>query len=164
MAVTGFRLFHNHLTVNALRPIFEFGTPPFGDVLHRLRLDVFETAMRAGIDLIFTNNSAWAGANSRERFATFADRAAEIVDEAGGRIVFVHLTAPAHVLENRVADESRRVHDKLVEVGLLRQLLAELDPSPLHRTDLSIDTSALTPEAAVDLIAVAINRAGSTPG
>ena len=38
--LTGFRLFHNHLTVNAVREVFEFRSPPFVEVLHRIRLDV----------------------------------------------------------------------------------------------------------------------------
>ena len=62
---TGFRLFHNHLTVNALRSVFDFGTVSFNDVIHRIRLDVFETAARNGIDLIFTNNSVWAVPDGR---------------------------------------------------------------------------------------------------
>jgi len=28
-ARTGFKVFHNHLTINCVRPIFDFGTPPF---------------------------------------------------------------------------------------------------------------------------------------
>ena len=59
--LTGFRLFHNHLTVNAVREVFEFRSPPFVEVLHRSRLEVFETAMRAGVSLIVTNSSAWGG-------------------------------------------------------------------------------------------------------
>ena len=62
----GWRLFHNHLTVNTITPVFDFGSPPFTEVLHRLRLDVFATAARSGVGLIFTNNSAWSGKNTRE--------------------------------------------------------------------------------------------------
>ena len=69
---SGYRLFHNHLTVNAIRPVLDFGSEPFFEVLHRLRLDVFAAAARAGIDVIFTNNSAWAGHDGRARFAAFA--------------------------------------------------------------------------------------------
>jgi hypothetical protein len=41
---SGYRLFHNHLTVNAIRPVLDFGSEPFVEVLHRLRLDVFAAA------------------------------------------------------------------------------------------------------------------------
>jgi hypothetical protein len=63
--VTGFSLFHNHLSVDAVRCALPFGSKPFTEVLHRLRLDVFQTAARAGISLIFTNNSAWSGPDAR---------------------------------------------------------------------------------------------------
>ncbi|HEV8064368.1 MAG TPA: hypothetical protein VGP46_06030 [Acidimicrobiales bacterium] len=150
--LTGFPLFHNHLTVNALTPVFAFGTQPFTDVLHRLRLDVFATAAAAGVSLIFTNNSAWRPPHARQRFAAFAGEARGLVEARGGRALFVRLTAPAAILEERLASESRRAHGKLLEVGRLRELLAALDESSLHEDDLTIDTSARSPDAAAQAI------------
>jgi hypothetical protein len=146
-------VFHNHLTVNALAPVFGFGTPAFSEVLHRVRLDVFATAAREGIDLVFTNSSVWAVHGGRQRFEVFADRAAAAVRAHGGRTVFVRVTAPAPALEARVADEGRRTHGKLVDVGRLRELLATHDPSPLHADDLTVDTAELTPDQAAHHIA-----------
>ena len=84
---TSFRLFHNHLSVNAIRSVFDFGTVPFNDVIHRIRLDVFETAARNGIDVIFTNNSVWAVPDGRSLFAAFAQdtRASASRVRAGAR-------------------------------------------------------------------------------
>lgn len=152
-ARTGAEVFHNHLTVNALAPVFGFGTPAFTEVLHRVRLDVFATAAREGIDLVFTNSSVWAVPGGRERFAAFASRAGAAVAAHGGRTVFVRVTAPVPTLEARVADESRRAHGKLVDVGRLRDLLATHDPSPLHPDDLTVDSAELTPDQAADRIA-----------
>jgi len=59
--------------VSALLSVFDFATPAFTEVLHRVRLDVFDTATRNGVDLIFTNNSAWAIDGGRTRFAAFAE-------------------------------------------------------------------------------------------
>src|SRR5438094_316445 len=118
---TGWRLFHNHLTVNSLVPVFDFGTKPFAEVLHRLRLDVFATASRSGVDVIFTNNSAWNGPDGRDRFVAFADSAARAVADNGGATAFVQVTAPQPVLEARLADESRRQHGKLVDIHRLRE-------------------------------------------
>lgn len=148
-----YRLFHNHLTVNAIRSVFDFGSEPFSDVLHRLRLDVFDTAIRSGINVIFTNNSAWSGPDPRERFVAFASRARQIAEEGGGRALFVRLTAPLAVLEARVASQSRQEHAKLVDVVRLRQLISLLDQSPLHPDDLTVDTSRLEPpEAASEIL------------
>jgi hypothetical protein len=74
----------------------------------------------------------------------------------GGRTVFVRLTAPQPALEERVANESRRAHEKLVDVVRLRELLADLDPSPLHPDDLAIDTARTSPEESARIIAAAL--------
>ncbi len=70
--LSGFRLFHNHLTIDALRDVLGFGSDAFNAVLKRLRLDVFQTAAEHGIDVIFTNNSVWNVPDGREQFASFA--------------------------------------------------------------------------------------------
>ncbi|HEY8544199.1 MAG TPA: hypothetical protein VIL36_04095, partial [Acidimicrobiales bacterium] len=150
------RLFHNHLTVDAVAPVFGFGTPPFSEVLHRLRLDVFATAAREDVDVVFTNNSAWAGPDGRARFEAFADRAAAAVHAEGGRTVFVRVTAPDAVLAARLADEGRRARGKLVDVARLRELLATHDPSPLHPGDLTVDSAALDPDEAAARIAAVL--------
>jgi 8-oxo-dGTP diphosphatase len=151
--LTGYSLFHNHLTVSAIRPVFPLGSPPYSEVLHRLRLDVIETAARYGVSLIFTNSSAWAGQDSRTRFAAFAAAARESVERHGGRAVFVRLTAPLEILEERVAAGSRHAHGKLLDPARLREMVAGLDQSPLYPGDLAIDTAAQTPQAAAQAIA-----------
>ena len=154
---TGFRLFHNHLTVNALREVFEFGTDAFTAVLHRTRLDVFETAAENGIDIIFTNNSVWEVPDGRARFAAFADRARQRTEAGGGRAVFVQLLAPIDVLEDRVDSRSRQEHGKLLDPTRLNELLERYDPTPLHPDDLIIDTSALSPAEAAEVIAATLD-------
>ena len=159
--LTDFRLFHNHLTVNAVREVFEFGTPAFAGVVRRIRLDVFATAMRVGTSVIFTNNSAWGQDDGNDRFRQFASEAARAVHDAGGTPLFVHLTAPLDVLESRLGNSSRRDHGKLVDVRRLRELVAKLDSSPLERDHLSLDTSRASVEEAAQVIAAAAARAGS---
>jgi hypothetical protein len=154
--LSGFRLFHNHLTVNAVRPVFDFGTEPFRQVIHRLRLDVFETAARSGIDMIFTNNSAWDG--GRAPFAAFAEKARQVTEAGGGGAFFVRLTAPLAVLTERVAGESRQAHGKLVDAARLRDMLAGLDQTSLHPDDLVIDTSQVAPAEAAQIIVAALKR------
>lgn len=152
-AQTGWRLFHNHLTVDAIRAVFDFASAPFTEVVHRVRLDVFETAARNGVDVIFTNNSVWGVPDGRALFVSFAQEARRRVEHAGGRVVFVQLTAPHAVLEQRVGSEPRRERGKLVRADRLRELLAEMDPAPLHADDLVVDTSTLPPHRAAATIA-----------
>ena len=154
--LTGFPLFHNHLTVNAVRPVFAFGSPPFTEAVRRMRHAVFEAAANAGISLIFTNNSAWSPPDPRARFEAAAANARRIMESHGGRAVFVRLTAPQSALEERLANESRQAHDKLLDVGRLRELLADFDASPLHPDDLVIDTGRSSPEESARTIAAAL--------
>jgi hypothetical protein len=65
------------------------------------------------------------------------------VEAEGGRTVFVKLTAPLAVLEDRVAHESRRRLGKLVDIARLRELVTGLDQTALHPGDLEIDTSTV---------------------
>jgi hypothetical protein len=159
--LTGYPLFHNHLTVNAIRQVFTFGGEAYSAVLHRLRLDVFATAARCGQSLIFTNSSAWAGPDPRARFAAFAAAAQRATVTNGGRVIFVCLTAPLRVLEERVAAQSRREHHKLVDPVRLRERVSGLDLSPLHPGDLTIDTAQLSPPAAARAIADALACSGA---
>jgi hypothetical protein len=160
-ALTGWPLFHNHLSVNAIRPIFGFGSRPFTDVVHRLRLDVFQTAMVEGVSLIFTNNSAWGGSDGRARFVAFASAARSAVASGGGRSSFVRLTAPAAVLEKRLANPSRKELDKLVDPSRLRELLESLDDSALYEDDLTIDTSQCTAGEAAFMIHAQVGHGGT---
>ena len=149
---TGFRLFHNHLTVEAVTSVFEFGSPPFGDVLHRLRFDVFETATREGIDVVFTNSSMSYSVPRTDSFLGFAHRAAEIVDAAGGTTLFVRLTAPIDVLCARVDNDERRTLHKLVNADRLRARLEAYAEPVVNDDDLVIDTSTMTADEAARLI------------
>ena len=150
---TGFRLFHNHLTVDALVSVFVFGSLPFTEVLHRVRLDVFATAARTGVDVLFTNNSAWAVDDGRAKFAAFARTVRKTVEDNGGAVHFVRLFAPSNVLLERVSDESRQAHGKLLDPARLGQILDAHDDRSLHDDDLVIDTTAKEPvEAAAQIV------------
>lgn len=154
--LTGIPLFHNHLTVNAVRPLFGFGTPAFTEAIHAMRRGVFTAAARAGVSLIYTNNSAWSGPDPRARFEEAAEAARQIMASHGGSTLFVQVTASQSALEERLGNDSRRAHAKLVDVGRLHELLAVLDPSPLHPDDLVIDTGRTSPEESAQIIAAAL--------
>jgi len=52
--LTGFRLFHNHLVVDTLLSVFQFGTKPFVRLREAMWLSVFREAVTEDISLIFT--------------------------------------------------------------------------------------------------------------
>ena len=53
-ARSGFRLFHNHHSIELLLDVFDFGTPPFVTLNTEIRRRVIEEAAASGADLIFT--------------------------------------------------------------------------------------------------------------
>ena len=53
--LTGYKLFHNHLTLDLVESVFEFGTQAFVELRESIWLSVFEKAIDSGLPgLIFT--------------------------------------------------------------------------------------------------------------
>ena len=48
-ALTGFKLFHNHLVVDLLLSVFEFGSPGFVELREKIWLSVVRAACREGL-------------------------------------------------------------------------------------------------------------------
>jgi len=69
--LTSYRVFHNHLTIDCITPVFEFGSEVFWELVHGSRLAVIEEAARQGVDLIYTSvyvprtTRSWSGAARR---------------------------------------------------------------------------------------------------
>ncbi|CAN5295074.1 hypothetical protein BH18GEM1_BH18GEM1_10600 [soil metagenome] len=117
--LTGFRLFHNHLTVDLLLTVFDFGSQPFVELRESIWLSVFDRACRAGLaGLIFTFNPE---ITVRQEFI---DEAIRIVSGQEGEVIFTELTCPREVLEGRLADPSRQRFGKLASVEDFRKLVA----------------------------------------
>src|SRR3954447_14841134 len=53
-ARTGFKVFHNHLSIDCVQPVFDFGTRPFGRLVELIRLETIAEAARENVDLIHT--------------------------------------------------------------------------------------------------------------
>jgi len=86
--LTGFRLFHNHLVVDALLAVFQFGSTSFVRLREQTWLSVFGASAENGISIIFTF------APESTVNPEFIQQAIETVEGAGGEIHFVELTCP----------------------------------------------------------------------
>ena len=147
---TGYKLFHNHLAVDLLLSVFEFGSAPFVALREEIWLSVFEQASRSQLPgLIFTF------APERTVRATFIQKAIHVVHGAGGEVDFVQLTCPMAELKKRIVSPSRVGFGKLASVLLFDQLHAEgaFDVPWMPEPRLTIDTSLLTPPQAAAQIA-----------
>jgi chloramphenicol 3-O-phosphotransferase len=150
-ALTGFRLFHNHLTVDLARELFDFGSEPFQRLVDDLRLRVFTVAAQNGLPgLIFTY------VYGADRDDDFARRTLNEMQAVGAEVSFVQVICPPEELLNRVENESRRAYHKLASRETLDALLQERDwlsAIPFVES-FPVDTTRLTPADAAREIAV----------
>ena len=138
--MTGFRVFHNHLVVDALLAVFDFGSEPFIRLREEIWIAIFREAAQRDVSLIFTF------APERTVGPSFIQHAVEAVESAGGRVLFVALTSPVDELERRMENTSRAKFGKLNSLALFRELQqagAFVYPQ-LPDSGLSIDTSEMS--------------------
>lgn len=147
VALTGFRLFHNHLTVDLVSSLFPFGSEPFIVLREKIWLAAFAEAVRNNVSLIFTFNP------ERTVSESFVQNTIELVQGAGGKVVFVELTCAEKELEDRLDDASRKEFGKLASVEQYRTLkdlgAFQFPKLPNH---LSVDTTSQPPEDSARLI------------
>jgi hypothetical protein len=152
---TGFRLFHNHLIVDATLAVYDFGTAGF----IALRDELWRTAFaRLARDaelpgLIFTFNPE----NTVPQ--AFVDDLFALFDEAGAAVHCVELTCPDDEIERRLDTDARRAFGKLTDAALFRKLRAEgvFDQPSIRRNRLVIDTLATPPADAAARIAALVS-------
>jgi hypothetical protein len=147
--ITGYKLFHNHLTVDLLLSLFEFGSPPFVELRESIWLSVFDQACKAGLPgLIFTF------APERTVRPDFIANAVKIVESQGGEVVFVELTCEEGELRRRLNAPSRQDCGKLTSLQLFEELVNQgaFSSPKLPAPALSIDTGSCNPVHAASQI------------
>jgi shikimate kinase len=145
--LTGFRLFHNHLTVNLATAIFPRVSSAWVRIIRHVRRHVFAEAAREGVNLIYTGVYN-ATADQAETIETML----EPVRAGGGTVVFAQLQCDRDDLVRRVQNESRRRSEKLTDPRVLleRYDLTTTLPFTPH---LRLDTTHLSPADAAAQIA-----------
>ncbi|AHF93761.1 shikimate kinase I [Opitutaceae bacterium TAV5] len=139
--LTGFRLFHNHLVVDTLLSVFQFGSESFIRLREEMWLSVFSEAAKQGVSLIFTF------APETTVRPEFIGRTIDTIKAAGGEVHFVELTCPIDELERRIENPSRAQFMKLRSVETFRKIRQNKPGQfpPLPSSGLSIDTSTMQP-------------------
>ena len=153
-AVTGFKVFHNHLVVDLLLTIFEFGSPEFVRLREEMWLSVFDQACRSTLPgLIFTFNP------ENTVRPEFIPNVVKTVAAAGAELDFVELVAPLPELKRRMGSLSRLQYKKLSSVSLFEELHEEgaFEVSYMPKPKLRVDTGEHQPPRAALHIARALN-------
>jgi hypothetical protein len=159
-ALTGYPLFHNHMSIEPVLDVFPWGSPSFVRLTSELRRRVIEEAVVAGLPgLIFTY--VWALDDPADR--TYVDWLTGPVRAAGGRLDFVELYADQETRLAREGTELRLQHKRSKgDLEASRQRLLDADAAhQLSTSDdfcypdlhLRVDNTRLTPEQAAGHIA-----------
>lgn len=127
-ASLGILNFHNHLTLDVAKALFEFGTPEFWDLTHRLRRVALDA--KAGdpdARVVFTN--CYSDPHDNATVAALED----VVTARGGEFLPVYLACGADELRRRVVDPDRVSMRKLHTVEALEQFLEQWNCIALER-------------------------------
>ena len=145
---TDFKVFHNHLSIDAIEPIFDFGTKPFARLTALIRVETIAEAARENINLIHTFCYA------KDLDDKYVTKITEAVESNGGEICFVLLTCERSELEKRVLEESRKRFGKVNNLEILNEILGKYDLfSPVPESEnLQIDNTNLAPEVVAQKI------------
>lgn len=149
-ALTGYKLFHNHQTVDLLLPVFEFGSKPFVELREQIWLTVFARAAKERLHgLIFT----FAPETTVQ--SNFISQVIDTVAGAGSAVRFVELTCPMEEVYRRIDSKSRQQTGKLTSHEVYEKLEAAgvFATSHMPKPDVSVDTGKLPPAEAAAQIA-----------
>ena len=141
-AHTGYKLLHNHLTIDLVTTLFPFGSESFGRLVDRFRLALLAEAARADLPGVITTLVYAHGDDDR-----FVAQTIAAVEAHGGRVCPVLLTCAEDELLRRAGQESRARHGKLHDPAQVRALLSRYrltTPIP-QRESLIIDTTDHAP-------------------
>lgn len=145
---TNFKLFHNHLSVDLIKPIFPWGTPEFSDVNRKIRLMVFDSAAKSRKvkGMIFTFCFR-PGKND-----TFVKKVIKIIKKNGGKIHFIFLECDEKELFKRVKNKDRKKHTKVRSVKDLKKDMHHWGEISFVE-NIKIDNTKISPRKASQIIA-----------
>src|SRR5688500_7574306 len=147
-ARTGFKVFHNHLSIDCVTPVFDFGTPPFGRLVERIRMETIAEAAREGVDLIHT--FVYVHEMDDDHFRRIIASA----EDQGGTALLALLRCRIDEGKRRVTAESRVRMRKVATAEMLESLHEKYEmhePLPGRET-LIVDNTDLTPSQAAEQI------------
>lgn len=143
---TGFKVFHNHLSIDCVKPVFEFGTPAFWRVVGDVRDVMITEAMREGISLIHTFCYEFGADDEYFRKLIAA------AENNGGEVHLVLLLCDDEERRKRISNESRVKIGKLTDPESVGRDNINLTTPLPGRETLIIDTTDLHPEVAAEQI------------
>ena len=146
--ITSYKLFHNHLTVDLVSSLYEWGSPKYWEYLRNIREQLLANLAKDNVDIIFTY--VYAAGEDEE----VMERMFKKVEENGGEVLLVQLTTSIEKLKERIVADDRRQFKKMhktesLESWIIQYKLFEAYP---NRQNLIVDNSDMTPNEVANLI------------
>ncbi len=147
--MTGFPLFHNHLTVDLTESLFEFGSAPFIALREKIWLESLEAAFKAKLKgVIFTFAFEKTVSNQ------FIPALLKMAKKYKGRVEFVELVCDLTELKKRIVSESRTKYNKLISYRKFSNLFSQgvIYKAKSLKENLVVDTTKLSAKQAATQI------------
>jgi len=148
--LTGYKVYHNHLAIEAIIPIFDFGTKEYNDLIAKYRMQMLHAIVRSKLQGVIITFVYAPGIDDKYIKILLRD-----VKAHKGKAFFVRLYCEKSELFKRVHGKSRRHYNKITKNSELQDLLDRYSyitlPMNGHKS-LSIDNTNIKPKEAALMI------------
>lgn len=138
---TRYKVLHNHLTIELLCSLFEWGSKPYNVLIQKYRFDLLEMAAKYNLKGVITTYVYAAEADDQEM-----KELVRRMKQKKVKVCFVQLLCTQQELEKRIKRESRKKYTKIRHVKNLRGMMKKFDilaKIPLEN-NLAIETTNLS--------------------
>lgn len=161
---TGFKLFHNHMTIELVQPFFDFNTPSFQRLVHLFRTEIFKEVANSSLPgFIFTYVWAFDQPDDWD----FVEQVTTLFQQSGAEIYYVELEADLEQRLERNKTPHRLAH-KATKRNIAKSEANLQETNTIHRLNslpkeikadyyLRIDNTNLTAEEVAEKIKKCFN-------
>jgi chloramphenicol 3-O-phosphotransferase len=145
---TTLKLFHNHISIDVGKVLFNYGEDAYNELVWKVRLLVFESAAKNSLPgIIFT----WA--YSHPDFQPLLNRLLVSIKPYNVDVHYVYVSCSQEMLEQRVVSQDRLKIGKISTIeGLHKQQIAKNHVEIPNTASLILDNTDMPPDEAADMI------------
>ena len=142
---TGYKILHNHLTIDLIETIFDSGTNNFRNLIDKYRLDLIKQAAKHKIKgLIFTMCYV------AKHDDAYIKKILAVIRKYRGQIFFIQLICDKEKLFQRIKHPARKKFSKIKKVKTLKSVIAKNDffQAVPFKNNFSVNNTKLSPKLA----------------
>lgn len=153
--ITGYKIFQNNLSFHLTNCILEHETEDFRQLNRKIKYLIIEEAAKQGFEGLISTVCLEKGVSD-----SYIEEAEKIVEKYNGKLYLVHLSCDEKVLFERVPNEDRKKHGKVIDIKFLKMKMEQKDliSSMDNFESLEIDTTNTPPEEAAKKIVEYISK------